>query len=144
MEQTLAIIKPDAVRDRQVGQIISEIEKRKLRIATIKTLQMTEDEVGRFYEIHRGKSFFQELIDFMSSGQIFVLVLERENAIEEWRRLIGQTDPARAEAGTIRRRFGTSLMQNTVHGADSISSAEREIDFFFGEKTCAISRSGPK
>ena len=132
MEQTLAIIKPDAVRKKIVGSIISAIEEHDFTIVRIKTLKMAREEAALFYDLHRGKPFYERLVDFMSSGQIYVLLLERERAIEEWRWLMGVTDPAEAVFGSLRQRFGTSVQQNSVHGSDSPESARRELSFFFG------------
>ncbi len=133
MNQTLALIKPDAVRRRIVGTIISEIEHHDFHILRIKTLRLTPDQAGRFYAAHSQKPFFPSLVEFICSDQIFAVLLEKENAVEEWRKLIGPTDPAKAEPGTIRRKFGIDLQWNAVHGADSAETAGREIDFFFGE-----------
>ncbi|HSQ36250.1 MAG TPA: nucleoside-diphosphate kinase [Candidatus Binatia bacterium] len=133
MEQTLALIKPDAVQRRLVGAIISEIEKNDFRIVAIKTLRLTVTEAKTFYQAHRRKPFFDSLVEYMASGQIFVLLLEKEDAVEAWRKLHGHTDPAKAESGTLRSRFGIDVQQNSVHAADSLATALNEINFFFGE-----------
>lgn len=133
MEQTLAIIKPDAVQRQLVGMIISEIEMNKFAISAIRTLRLTSDQAALFYQEHRGKPFYESLIAYMSSGQLFALVLERDDAIEEWRQLMGPTDPAKAGPLTLRRRFAIDIQLNSVHGADSRAKAEREISFFFGD-----------
>ncbi len=134
MERTLAIIKPDAVQRQLVGVIISEIEMNKFAVAAIKTLCLTTDQAALFYKEHRAKPFFESLVAYMSSGQIFALVLEKEDAVEEWRQLMGPTDPAKAGPLTLRRRFAIDIQLNSVHGADSAATAEREINFFFGER----------
>ncbi|HEX7501788.1 MAG TPA: nucleoside-diphosphate kinase [Acidobacteriota bacterium] len=134
MEKTLAIIKPDAVQRQLVGVIISEIEMNKFAIAAIRTMRLTADQAALFYQEHRAKPFYQSLVAYMSSGQLFALVLEKEGAIEEWRQLMGPTDPALAGPLTLRKRFAIDIQLNSVHGADSPATAAREIDFFFGEK----------
>jgi nucleoside-diphosphate kinase len=134
MERTLAIIKPDAVQRQLVGVIISEIEMNKFSIAAIRTLRLTADQAALFYEEHRAKPYYESLVSYTASGQLFALVLEKENAIEEWRQLMGPTDPALAGPLTLRKRFAIDLQLNSVHGADSPATAAREIEFFFGEK----------
>ena len=133
MEQTLAIIKPDAVQRHLVGVIISEIEKNDFHIAAIKTLHLTSVEAACFYQAHRGKPFFDSLVEYISSGQIYALILEKDHAVEAWRQLVGPTRPELAEPETLRRRFAIDMQQNTVHGADSLTTAQNEIQFFFGE-----------
>jgi len=134
MEQTLAIIKPDAVQRQLVGVIISEIEMNKFTIAAIRTLRLTADQAALFYKEHGAKAFYESLVAYMSSGQLYALVLEKENAIEEWRQLMGPTDPDKAGPLTLRKRFAIDIQLNSVHGADSPAKAEREINFFFGER----------
>lgn len=133
MERTLAIIKPDAVQRQLVGVIISEIEMNQFSIPAIRTLRLSVEQASRFYEEHRAKPFYASLVDYMSSGQLYALVLEKKGAVEEWRQLMGPTDPAKAGPLTLRRRFAIDLQLNSVHGADSPATAAREIDFFFGE-----------
>jgi nucleoside-diphosphate kinase len=133
LEQTLALIKPDAVQRHLIGAIISEIEKNDFHIAAIKTLRMTTAEAELFYQAHREKPFFGSLVEYMASGQVFVLLLEKDDAVEAWRKLHGHTDPTKAEVGTLRRRFGIDVQQNSVHAADSSATALAEINFFFGE-----------
>lgn len=133
MEQTLALIKPDAVERRLVGTIISEIEKNDFHIAAIKTLQLSAGAAEKFYQAHRHKPFFSSLVQYMASGRIFALLLEKEGAVEAWRVLHGDTDPARADSGTLRRRFGIDVQRNSVHAPDSPAHAAEEINFFFGE-----------
>jgi nucleoside-diphosphate kinase len=133
LEQTLALIKPDAVQRRLVGAIISELEKNDFRIVAIKTQRLTTAEAELFYQVHRGKSFFGDLVQYMASGQIFALLLEKEDAVEAWRKLQGNTDPGKAEIGTLRSRFGIDVQQNSLHGSDSSATAFNEIRFYFGE-----------
>jgi len=133
MEQTLAIIKPDAVQRQLVGVIISEIEKNAFHIAAIRTQRLTATQAARFYEEHQAKPFYDSLVAYMSSGQIFALILEKARAIQAWRELMGPTNPEKAEPGSLRRRFAIDVQQNSVHGAVSPETAEREIKFFFGE-----------
>ncbi len=134
MERTLAIIKPDAVQRQLVGVIISEIEKNDFHIAAITTQRLTAAQAASFYDKYRATPFYDSLVATMSSGQLFVLLLEKADAIQAWRRLMGPTDPERAEPGSLRRRFAIDLQQNSVHGADSPETAEKEINFFFGER----------
>ena len=133
MERTLAIIKPDAVQRQLVGVIISEIEMNKFAIAAIRTLRLSAEQAALFYEEHREKPFFPSLVSYTASGQLYALVLEKENAVEEWRQLMGPTNPELAGPLTLRKRFAIDIQSNSVHGADSPATAKREIDFFFGE-----------
>jgi len=133
MERTLAIIKPDAVQRRLVGVIISEIEKNDFHIAGIRTQRLTNGQAARFYEKHRAKPFYESLVAYMSSGELFALVLEKIGAVQAWRQLMGPTNPVHAEPGSLRHRFAMDVQQNSVHGADSPETAAREINFFFGE-----------
>jgi nucleoside-diphosphate kinase len=133
MERTLAIIKPDAVQRQLVGVIISEIEMNRFAIRAIRTLRLSSEQAARFYREHLKKPFYESLVAYMSSGQLFSLVLERDDAVDEWRRLMGPTDPAQAGPLSLRRRFAIDIQRNSVHGADSPATAAREIDFFFGE-----------
>ena len=135
MERTLAIIKPDAVQRQLVGVIISEIEMNRFAIRAIRTLRLSAEQAARFYLQHLKKPFYESLVAYMSSGQLFSLVLERDDAVSEWRRLMGPTDPAQAGPLSLRRRFAIDIQRNSVHGADSPATAAREIDFFFGEGT---------
>jgi nucleoside-diphosphate kinase len=129
--KTLTIIKPMAVKKGFIGPIITKITEAGFHISAMKYLLLTIDEAKAFYDEHRLKPFYDELVAFMSSGPIVVAIIEKENAVEEYRHLIGSTDPAKAPEGSIRRLYGTSLQQNGVHGSDSDISAERECNFFF-------------
>jgi nucleoside-diphosphate kinase len=130
-EKTLAIIKPDAVKKKVVGRIIERIEDEGFDFLGMKMLHLTKEEAKGFYIVHKDKKFYDSLTDFMSSGGIVVLSLERENAIAHWREVMGATDPALAKAGTLRHAFGFSVERNAVHGSDSRATAEWEIDYFF-------------
>jgi nucleoside-diphosphate kinase len=131
IERTLAIIKPDAVKKRIVGKILDRIEEEGFEIVEMKMVRLTKDGARAFYAVHKGKPFFEGLTDFMSSGEIVVMALERENAIAHWRQVMGETDPARAQVGTLRRTYGFSIERNAVHGSDAPQTAETEISYFF-------------
>ena len=131
METTLAIIKPDAYKKGYTGKIINRIIEEKFNIKEMKQILLSKDKAEGFYDIHRERPFFGELVEFMSSGNCVVLSLERENAINKWREVIGATNPEEASEGTIRFDFATSIGENAVHGSDSELSAKREINFFF-------------
>ena len=131
MERTLGIIKPDAVSSGLVGEVIRVIERENLRIVAMKMVQLTGIKAEGFYYVHQGKPFFPTLIDFMTAGPVVLLVIEGENAISRWRALMGATNPANAEKGTIRREFAGSIEKNAVHGSDSPESATYEIYYFF-------------
>jgi nucleoside-diphosphate kinase len=132
-QRTLSILKPDAVARNITGLINQRFEQAGLRIVAQKRIKVSFDEAARFYAEHKERSFFQELCDYMSSGPVIVQVLEGDNAVAKNRELMGHTDPAKADVGTIRKDFGESIGANTVHGSDAQDSAEREIRFFFSE-----------
>ncbi len=131
MEKTLFMIKPDAVRKKVVGKIISMVEG-EFEILDMKMKRFTREEAEKFYEVHRGKSFFEDLVNFITSGPVVGLLLQGENAIERLRKIIGATDPEKAEPGTVRSLYGTNIRENAVHASDSPIAAEREISIFFG------------
>lgn len=131
VQKTLAIIKPDAVRRNAIGEIISHIEKSGFKILGIRYIQLTEQQAKAFYEVHKERPFYMDLVKYMTSGPIVPIALEKENAIEDFRRLIGATDPQKAEEGTIRRLYGTNIEQNAIHGSDSVKNGEYEVQFFF-------------
>ncbi len=133
MEQTLSIIKPDAVKKGVIGKIVDRFESNGLRIAAMKKMQLSEQVAGEFYEVHKERPFFGELVEFMTSGPVVVMVLEGENAVSKNRELMGATDPKEAEKGTIRADFAESIDANAVHGSDSLENADREIKFFFSK-----------
>ncbi|NOZ87241.1 MAG: nucleoside-diphosphate kinase [Deltaproteobacteria bacterium] len=130
-ERTLAMIKPDAVARGLVPRILSRIQESGLKILALKSLKLTASDAGGFYEVHKGKHFYEPLCSFMSSGPIIALVLEGEDAIARWRKLMGATDPAEADNGTIRKELAESKERNVVHGSDSKETAAFEISFFF-------------
>ncbi len=134
MEQTLSIIKPDAVAKNVVGQILARFEAANLRIAATKKIRLSRVDAEAFYAIHAERPFFKDLVDFMISGPVVVTVLEGENAMAKNRDLMGATNPAEAEAGTIRADFADSIDANAVHGSDSVENAKVEIAFFFAER----------
>ncbi|MGA1990740.1 MAG: nucleoside-diphosphate kinase [Bryobacteraceae bacterium] len=133
MELTLAILKPDAVSRGVAGEILSLIERNEFRVRGMKMLRLSRTAAEGFYAVHRGKPFFPGLIEFMTEGSVIVLALERENAIEKWREVMGATNPTDAAEGTIRRRFGTAVNRNCVHGSDAPETARAEIGYFFSE-----------
>ena len=128
---TFAIIKPDAVKNGYTGKIIDRIINNNFKILGLKLINMTKPQAEGFYEVHSDKPFFSELTEFMSSGKCVVMALKKEDAVSQWRQLIGATNPSEAEEGTIRKDFAASLGENAVHGADSNENALREIGFFF-------------
>ncbi len=132
--KTLAIIKPGAVKNRHIGDILTKIEHSGYTIAGIKTLQLTIEEAAEFYDVHKERPFFQELIEFMSSGPVIAMILLKENAVADFRVLIGATDPAEAADGTIRKLFAESKTHNAIHGSDSDENAEKETLFFFSKQ----------
>lgn len=137
MEQTLSIIKPDAVAKNVIGKILSRFEDAGLRIAATKKLQLTQEQAEAFYEVHKARPFYGDLVSFMISGPVVVSVLEGENAMTKNRDLMGATNPKEAAAGTIRADFADSIDANAVHGSDSLENAKNEIAFFFkSEEIC--------
>jgi len=131
LERTLSIIKPDAVEKHKVGAIIERLEVEGFAIRGMKRLQLTLREAPGFYAVHRGRPFFDELTEFMSRGPIVVMVLERENAIQKYRDVIGATDPAKAAPGTLRKLYGSNVGENALHGSDSPETAHAEVSYFF-------------
>jgi nucleoside-diphosphate kinase len=131
IQTTLSIIKPDGVRQNVVGAVLARIEEAGFRIVAMRMIQMSKRQAEGFYAVHNARPFFGSLTDFMSSGPSIVLVLEKDNAIEDLRKLMGATDPAKAEKGTLRKDFATSVEANVIHGSDSPESAAIEIPYFF-------------
>ena len=131
MERTFAIIKPDAVRARMTGRIIQRIEDEGFQICAMRMVNLTKPEAEGFYAVHRERPFFPSLTTFMSSGPAVVLALEAPDAISKWRTLMGATDPAKAEAGTLRKEFGQSIENNATHGSDAPETAAFELAYFF-------------
>ena len=131
LEQTLSIIKPDAVERNLQEEIKKNFLDNGFNIKQEKKIQISKNEAEEFYKVHQSKPFYEELCNYLSSGPIVVMVLEKENAILENRKLMGATDPSKAEDGTIRKKYGISIDKNSVHGSDSVENAKIEIDFFF-------------
>lgn len=137
IERTLSIVKPSAVRDNHIGGVLAKLEAAGLRIIAARMLKLTPEQAGNFYDVHRARPFFQELVDFMTSGPVLVQVLEGEDAIAKNREVMGATDPAKAVPGTIRAEFGKDISENAVHGSDAPETAAVEIAFFFaGSELC--------
>lgn len=130
-QKTLAIIKPDSVEKGVIGEIIKRIENAGFKILGMKFTKLTVEQAQAFYEIHKEKPFFNDLVKYMTSGPIVPIALEKENAVEDFRKLIGSTDPAKAEEGTIRKLYGTNIERNAIHGSDSPENGEKEVLFFF-------------
>ena len=133
MNQTLAIIKPDAMKKGNMENIKKDIIDNGFNILKEKTLLLTDEQACSFYHIHKEKPFFDELVEFMTSYESHVMILEKENAVEEWRNLMGATDSQKAEIGTIRNKYGTDVSMNATHGSDSNENATKEINFFFND-----------
>lgn len=131
MERTLGIIKPDAVAAKQAGQIIQRIEQSGFQIRAMRMVHLTPEDAEGFYAVHRERAFFGSLTRFMSSGPAVIMALESDGAIAKWRALMGATDPARADAGTLRKEFGTSIERNATHGSDAPDTAAFEVGYFF-------------
>ena len=131
LERTFAIIKPDAVRAKNSGKIIDMIEQNGFTIVRMEKLQMLKEKAMSFYGVHKERPFFGELVDFIVSGQIIVMALEKENAIKAWRDLMGATDPQKAAEGTVRKKFGADIGNNAVHGSDAPETAKTELALFF-------------
>jgi nucleoside-diphosphate kinase len=131
MERTFAIIKPDALKAGHAGQILQCIEDAGFRLVALRLQHLTKEEAEGFYAVHRARPFFASLTDFMSSGPCIVMALEAADAIKRWRDLMGVTDPAKAEAGTLRKEFGTSIEYNATHGSDAPETAAFELGYFF-------------
>ena len=131
MERTFAIIKPDAVRNHAAGQILARVEAAGFAVRALRMIHMSKKEAEGFYYVHKARPFFGGLTDFMSSGPCIVMCLEGDGAIKKWRDLMGATDPAKAEAGTLRKDFGASIDNNATHGSDAPETAAFELGYFF-------------
>ena len=141
VERTLSIIKPDAVAKNVIGEIYSRFEKAGLQIVAARMMHLTEEQAGDFYAVHKERPFYKDLVAFMTSGPVLVQALEGENAIAKNREVMGATNPAEADAGTIRADFANSIDENAVHGSDAAETAAQEIAFFFGDDgVCARTR----
>jgi nucleoside-diphosphate kinase len=130
---TFSIIKPNSVRTGKTGPILSMINEAGFEIVAMRMVKMTLQQAESFYSVHRERPFFNDLVEFMTSGPVVVMILKHENAVDAFRKLIGATDPAKAEQGTIRKKFAVSIQLNAIHGSDSAENAAREADFFFSE-----------
>lgn len=133
VERTLTILKPDCVRKGLIGEVTKRIQEAGFEIVAMKMTRLTEDTAGGFYAVHKERPFFDELVEFMSSGPCVPMILEKENAIEDFRAFIGATNPEEAEDGTIRADFADSVGENIVHGSDSVENGKKEADYFFSE-----------
>ena len=133
-ERTLAILKPDCVRKNLTGEVIARIEKAGFRILGMKKVRLTKETASGFYAVHKGRPFYDSLVEFMSSGACVPIALEKENAVADYRALIGATDPKDAAPGTIRKLFADNKGENIVHGSDSVENGKIEIGYFFSEK----------
>ncbi len=133
-EQTLSIIKPDAVENNQIGAILSRFEKAGLKIVAAQMLHLTKEQAEEFYAVHKARGFYSDLVNFMISGPVFVSVLEGDDAVAKNRTIMGATNPKDAAPGTIRADFASSIEKNAVHGSDSLENAKIEIEFFFSQK----------
>ena len=131
MERTFSIIKPDAVAKNAIGEIVATLEKEGLKPVAMKMLHLSKTQAEGFYHVHREKKFFGDLVKFMTEGPIVAMVLEGNGAIERYRKVMGATDPAKAEANTLRKRFGSNIERNAVHGSDAPETARFEIGYFF-------------
>jgi nucleoside-diphosphate kinase len=131
LQRTLTIIKPDAVRKKGIGDIIEQFEKQGFQILCLKMLEISKHQAEQFYAVHAGKPFYNSLTTFMSSGPVVALALEKENAIADLRKLMGATNPANAEEGTIRKKWATNIESNAIHGSDAEDTARFELSFFF-------------
>ncbi len=131
--RTFTMIKPDAVEANNIGSILAMMTEAGFKVVGLKYTQLSEAQAGKFYEVHKERPFYGELVEFMSRGPIVAAILEKDNAVEDFRKLIGATNPAQAEDGTIRKRFAKSIGENAVHGSDSDENAEIEGNFFFSQ-----------
>ncbi len=131
--RTFTIVKPDSVRKGNFGRIISRLEAEGFRILGLKKVALSQRQAEGFYAVHKERPFYSDLVTYMTSGPVYVAALERDNAVPELRKLMGATDPTKADAGTIRKEFGQSIEQNAIHGSDSDDNARQEIAFFFAE-----------
>ena len=131
--RTFTIVKPDSVRKGNFGRIISRLESEGFRVLGIKKMALTQKQAEGFYAVHRERPFYRALVEYMTSGPVYVAALERDNAVAQLRKVMGATDPAKADEGTIRKEFGESIEQNAIHGSDSDENAAIEIGFFFAQ-----------
>lgn len=141
IERTLTILKPDCVRKELIGEVTQRIQEAGFKIVAMKMTRLTKDTAGGFYAVHKERPFFDDLCEFMSSGPCVPMILEKENAIADFRELIGATDPAEADEGTIRADFADSVGENIVHGSDSVENGQKEANFFFSEQQVVANKA---
>lgn len=141
IERTLTILKPDCVRKKLIGEVTRRIQDAGFRIVAMKMTRMTKDTAGGFYTVHKERPFFDELVEFMSSGPCVPMILEKENAIKDFREFIGATDPNEAKEGTIRADYADSVGENIIHGSDSVENGQKEAAFFFSESEVVANKS---
>lgn len=141
VERTLTILKPDCVRKELIGEVTQRIQEAGFRIVAMKMTRLTKDTAGGFYAVHKERPFYDELCEFMSSGPCVPMILEKENAIEDFRTFIGATDPSEAEEGTIRADFADSVGENIIHGSDSVENGKKEAAFFFAESEVVANKA---
>ena len=141
VERTLTILKPDCVRKNLIGEVTRRIQEAGFKVVAMKMTRLTKDTAGGFYAVHKGKPFYDELTDFMSSGPCVPMILEKENAIADFRKLIGATNPADADEGTVRKDFADSVGENIVHGSDSVENGKIEAAYFFAESEVVANQS---
>lgn len=137
MERTLCIIKPDAVKKNVQGHIIQKILDADFKILGMKMLRLSEAQAKAFYAVHKERPFYKDLVEFMTSGPVITIALQKDNAIADYRKLIGATDPAKADEGTVRKLYATNVQENAVHGSDSVENGKIEVGFFFSEAELA-------
>lgn len=140
MERTLAIIKPDAVKKNVIGEIVAKISSAGFKILGMKLTKLSEVQAQAFYEIHKERPFYNDLVKYMTSGPVVPIALEKDNAVEDYRNLIGSTDPLKADEGTIRKLYGTSIEANAVHGSDSPENGLKEVAFFFSRAELEVNQ----
>lgn len=141
VERTLTILKPDCVRKELIGEVTRRIQEAGFKIVAMKMTRLTKDTAGGFYAVHKERPFYDELCEFMSSGPCVPMILEKENAIEDFRTFIGATDPDEAEEGTIRADFADSVGENIIHGSDSVENGKKEASFFFTEQEVVANKA---
>jgi nucleoside-diphosphate kinase len=141
VERTLTILKPDCVRKELIGEVTRRIQEAGFKIVAMKMTRLTKDTAGGFYAVHKERPFYDELCEFMSSGPCVPMILEKENAIEDFRTFIGATDPDEAEEGTIRADFADSVGENIIHGSDSVENGKKEANFFFAEQEVVANKA---
>ena len=140
LERTLSIIKPDAVAKNVIGEIVARFEKANLRVVAARMMQLSREQAESFYEVHKERPFYNDLVNYITRGRVVVMALEKENAVADFRTLIGATNPADAAEGTIRKLYAKSIEENAIHGSDSVENGLREVAFFFSESELIANR----